>query len=255
MTRSHPEQALECPRCSSTNTKFCYYNNYSLSQPRYFCKGCRRYWTHGGSLRNVPVGGGCRKNKRSSNSSSSSSTSSSSSKKPQDQDLTITHSTSLLPILIPPPLPYRPTDDLTFTTRSPSFAFGSNAAATDTMQQPSAAPSATANGFLDILRSGFADIQSPRTGLGNLYFGMTTGVNEGGGLLSFEGAGLASTATESTTSCHGLSCRALDGVLDHNKVVPGLPWQEANMDLGRDSWTGGSVGSSSFQGLINSSML
>ncbi|XVF64383.1 hypothetical protein PTKIN_Ptkin09bG0165000 [Pterospermum kingtungense] len=47
------------------NTKFCYYNNYSLSQPRYFCKGFRRYWTKGGSLRNVPVGGGCRKSRRS----------------------------------------------------------------------------------------------------------------------------------------------------------------------------------------------
>ncbi|MED6180082.1 hypothetical protein PIB30_006894 [Stylosanthes scabra] len=76
--RPQPEQALKCPRCDSTNTKFCYYNNYSLSQPRYFCKSCRRYWTKGGTLRNVPVGGGCRKNKRSSNSSSSSATSSSS---------------------------------------------------------------------------------------------------------------------------------------------------------------------------------
>ncbi|KAK4429552.1 Dof zinc finger protein DOF3.5 [Sesamum alatum] len=58
------ELAPNCPRCASTNTKFCYYNNYSLSQPRYFCKGCRRYWTKGGSLRNVPVGGGCRKSRR-----------------------------------------------------------------------------------------------------------------------------------------------------------------------------------------------
>ncbi|WOL17719.1 dof zinc finger protein DOF3.5-like [Canna indica] len=58
------EVAPNCPRCDSSNTKFCYYNNYSLSQPRYFCKGCRRYWTKGGSLRNVPVGGGCRKNRR-----------------------------------------------------------------------------------------------------------------------------------------------------------------------------------------------
>lgn len=63
--KPHPEQALKCPRCDSENTKFCYYNNYSLSQPRYFCKTCRRYWTKGGALRNVPVGGGCRKNKRS----------------------------------------------------------------------------------------------------------------------------------------------------------------------------------------------
>ncbi|KAK6261778.1 hypothetical protein QUC31_007594 [Theobroma cacao] len=62
----HPNhQALKCPRCDSLNTKFCYYNNYNLSQPRHFCKSCRRYWTKGGVLRNVPVGGGCRKAKRS----------------------------------------------------------------------------------------------------------------------------------------------------------------------------------------------
>eukprot|EP00262_Sarcandra_glabra_P014980 TRINITY_DN452_c0_g2_i3.p1 TRINITY_DN452_c0_g2~~TRINITY_DN452_c0_g2_i3.p1 ORF type:complete len:280 (-),score=20.83 TRINITY_DN452_c0_g2_i3:45-884(-) len=63
--RPHPNQALKCPRCDSLNTKFCYYNNYNLSQPRHFCKSCRRYWTKGGVLRNVPVGGGCRKTKRS----------------------------------------------------------------------------------------------------------------------------------------------------------------------------------------------
>ncbi|KGN47163.1 dof zinc finger protein DOF3.6 [Cucumis sativus] len=58
------EATLKCPRCDSTNTKFCYFNNYSLSQPRHFCKACRRYWTRGGALRNVPVGGGFRKNKK-----------------------------------------------------------------------------------------------------------------------------------------------------------------------------------------------
>ncbi|CAN6284745.1 unnamed protein product [Urochloa humidicola] len=77
-----PEPALKCPRCESTNTKFCYYNNYSLSQPRHFCKACRRYWTRGGTLRNVPVGGGCRRNKRSSSKSSAAGSSSSSSKQP-----------------------------------------------------------------------------------------------------------------------------------------------------------------------------
>ncbi|KAK6124398.1 hypothetical protein DH2020_041891 [Rehmannia glutinosa] len=66
-----PPPPQKCPRCDSSNTKFCYYNNYSLSQPRYFCKACRRYWTHGGTLRNVPVGGGCRKTKRPKPSSSS----------------------------------------------------------------------------------------------------------------------------------------------------------------------------------------
>nr|GEY66973.1 DOF zinc finger protein DOF1.4-like [Tanacetum cinerariifolium] len=58
------QPVLNCPRCDSSNTKFCYYNNYNLSQPRHYCKGCKRYWTRGGTLRNVPVGGGCRKNKR-----------------------------------------------------------------------------------------------------------------------------------------------------------------------------------------------
>ncbi|XP_074265554.1 uncharacterized protein LOC141587993 [Silene latifolia] len=76
-----PEQQpekLPCPRCESTNTKFCYYNNYNLSQPRYFCKSCRRYWTRGGTLRNVPVGGGTRKNSKRPRASSTPSSSSSS---------------------------------------------------------------------------------------------------------------------------------------------------------------------------------
>ncbi|XP_042411036.1 dof zinc finger protein DOF2.4-like [Zingiber officinale] len=68
-----PEQPLKCPRCDSPNTKFCYYNNYSLSQPRHFCKTCRRYWTRGGALRSVPVGGGFRRNKRSNKSAGGSS--------------------------------------------------------------------------------------------------------------------------------------------------------------------------------------
>ncbi|KAF3778901.1 Dof zinc finger protein DOF3-6 [Nymphaea thermarum] len=75
-----PDISLKCPRCESTNTKFCYYNNYSLSQPRHFCKTCRRYWTKGGALRNVPVGGGCRRNKRNKNSSSNNSNSNNSSR-------------------------------------------------------------------------------------------------------------------------------------------------------------------------------
>ncbi|KAE9607199.1 hypothetical protein Lal_00026003 [Lupinus albus] len=56
-------ETLKCPRCDSTNTKFCYYNNYNKSQPRHFCRACKRHWTKGGTLRNVPVGG-VRKNKR-----------------------------------------------------------------------------------------------------------------------------------------------------------------------------------------------
>uniref|UniRef100_A0A8R7PYG8 Dof zinc finger protein n=1 Tax=Triticum urartu TaxID=4572 RepID=A0A8R7PYG8_TRIUA len=57
----HPLPGINCPRCESTNTKFCYFNNYSLTQPRHFCRSCSRYWTRGGVLRNVPVGGGYRR--------------------------------------------------------------------------------------------------------------------------------------------------------------------------------------------------
>lgn len=60
-----PSEPLACPRCKSNDTKFCYYNNYNVRQPRHFCRSCQRYWTAGGTLRNVPVGAGRRKNKSS----------------------------------------------------------------------------------------------------------------------------------------------------------------------------------------------
>lgn len=58
-----PDKILPCPRCNSADTKFCYYNNYNVNQPRHFCRNCQRYWTSGGSMRTVPVGSGRRKNK------------------------------------------------------------------------------------------------------------------------------------------------------------------------------------------------
>ncbi|KAE8721156.1 Dof zinc finger protein DOF1.3 [Hibiscus syriacus] len=58
-----PDKILPCPRCNSLDTKFCYFNNYNVNQPRYFCKNCQRYWTAGGTMRNVPIGAGRRKNK------------------------------------------------------------------------------------------------------------------------------------------------------------------------------------------------
>ncbi|XP_009792864.1 cyclic dof factor 1-like [Nicotiana sylvestris] len=58
-----PDKILPCPRCNSMETKFCYFNNYNVSQPRHFCKNCQRYWTAGGTMRNVPVGAGRRKHK------------------------------------------------------------------------------------------------------------------------------------------------------------------------------------------------
>lgn len=65
-TLKKPDKVLPCPRCNSMDTKFCYYNNYNVNQPRHFCKNCQRYWTAGGTMRNVPVGAGRRKNKSSS---------------------------------------------------------------------------------------------------------------------------------------------------------------------------------------------
>nr|QYF06662.1 Dof [Betula platyphylla] len=58
-----PDKIIPCPRCKSMETKFCYFNNYNVNQPRHFCKGCQRYWTAGGALRNVPIGAGRRKTK------------------------------------------------------------------------------------------------------------------------------------------------------------------------------------------------
>uniref|UniRef100_A0A6P4AR48 Dof zinc finger protein n=1 Tax=Ziziphus jujuba TaxID=326968 RepID=A0A6P4AR48_ZIZJJ len=115
--RARPEEQLNCPRCNSTNTKFCYYNNYSLTQPRYFCKTCRRYWTEGGTLRNVPVGGGSRKNKKpitpfSSSSSSSSSAAAASSKSIPDLN-PLSLSRQQFPCLNPrPPPPHYQGQDL-----------------------------------------------------------------------------------------------------------------------------------------------
>ncbi|KAH7689026.1 Zinc finger Dof-type protein [Dioscorea alata] len=96
----HQQPPLKCPRCGSSNTKFCYYNNYNLSQPRHFCKSCRRYWTRGGVLRNVPVGGGSRK--------PSSSSSSSSSKKPSSSSKKSSPSPSPSPSPCPSPSPISP---------------------------------------------------------------------------------------------------------------------------------------------------
>ncbi|CAN8264656.1 unnamed protein product [Cochlearia groenlandica] len=69
-TLKKPTKIIPCPRCKSMETKFCYYNNYNVNQPRHFCKACQRYWTSGGTMRSVPVGAGRRKNKNNSSSSS-----------------------------------------------------------------------------------------------------------------------------------------------------------------------------------------
>ncbi|XP_057727922.1 dof zinc finger protein DOF3.2 [Arachis stenosperma] len=198
--RPQPEQALKCPRCDSTNTKFCYYNNYSLSQPRYFCKSCRRYWTKGGTLRNVPVGGGCRKNKRSSNSSSSSTTSSSSnspapsSRRPQDHHGFISPNNPLITAF--PHLAYdhhpssSPTSDLTlalarlqkqtmpFDDHDLSILGNPTSSLCDILgNQGLNTHNTSSTGFLEALRTGFQGNNSNNNALHhqNLYYSYGNG--------------------------------------------------------------------------------
>lgn len=45
-TLPRPETIEPCPRCSSEDTKFCYYNNYNIKQPRYYCKVRDGEWAH-----------------------------------------------------------------------------------------------------------------------------------------------------------------------------------------------------------------
>ncbi|KAK6129146.1 hypothetical protein DH2020_037124 [Rehmannia glutinosa] len=68
--QEQPPTPLKCPRCRSPDTKFRYFNNHSLTQPRHYCKTCKRQWTVGGNLRNIPVGGKTRSGKQTKASSS-----------------------------------------------------------------------------------------------------------------------------------------------------------------------------------------
>ncbi|KAF8396638.1 hypothetical protein HHK36_018262 [Tetracentron sinense] len=216
--RPQPEQALKCPRCESTNTKFCYYNNYSLTQPRYFCKECKRYWTKGGSLRNVPVGGGYRKNKRPS-----------SSKRTQDQALT----TNCNPFPTLSPLTYdsndlilafarlhkQPFRQLGLDDHDTSILGNPNTTHCDILGNPNSTSNTRTTGFLDTLRSGFLDNPS---GLHNLYHGFGSGnmgeLASGGGREEVLSYGEISGAT---TIKQELS-KGGDG---ENRVLWGFPWQ------------------------------
>nr|DAD27918.1 TPA_asm: hypothetical protein HUJ06_029386 [Nelumbo nucifera] len=260
-SRPQPEQALKCPRCDSTNTKFCYYNNYSLSQPRYFCKACRRYWTKGGSLRNVPVGGGCRRNKRSS-----------SSKKTQDPSLITTNSNPLptLPsftcdssdlTLAFARLHKQPTRQLGLDDHDGSLLGGLNSTNCDVPGNPFSTTTATTpGGILDALRNtGFLDTP---TGFNNFCYGfgncnMGEMASGGGGseevALPYEDMIGAIVPTATTTKQE--FCKGRDG---ENRMLWGFPWQSGAdgsmgvVDSGREYWNG--LGSS-WHGLVNSPLL
>ncbi|KAG8644549.1 hypothetical protein MANES_11G140300v8 [Manihot esculenta] len=256
--RPQPEQALKCPRCDSTNTKFCYYNNYSLSQPRYFCKSCRRYWTKGGTLRNVPVGGGCRKNKRSSSSSS---------KKTQDhhQLTPNTHPLSSLP-----PLAYDSNDlSLAFARlhhQSTGQLGFDDQHDLSILGNPNSHTSAATPSLFEALRYGFLDSQS--NNLQNLYYGYgngNMGEVEDSGICNVSGemmmpyedmSGAATQAVTVTTMKQEL-CNGRED--ENSKLLWGFPWQingngiGGELDPGRENWN--TLGGSAWHGLLNSPLM
>ncbi|XP_050367764.1 dof zinc finger protein DOF2.1-like [Argentina anserina] len=271
--RPQPDQALKCPRCDSTNTKFCYYNNYSLTQPRYFCKSCRRYWTKGGTLRNVPVGGGCRKNKRSSSKRSS-----------QDPQQPLTPNSN--PHL--PSLSYdssdlslafarlqRSCEQLGFDNHLSMLGNPTTNSQSDILSNSSCASQSP--GFLDALRTGFLETHNSNGYPNNLYYGF--GSNGGNhnmvgevdgvcgemGLHPYEElSNVATTTAVTVTTMKQELSRDIE--TNNNKVLWGFPWQMNNGDhhslnmgggggghleydnSGRESWNG--LANPSWHGLL-----
>ncbi|XP_044469891.1 dof zinc finger protein DOF2.1-like [Mangifera indica] len=277
--RPQPEQALKCPRCDSTNTKFCYYNNYSLTQPRYFCKSCRRYWTKGGTLRNVPVGGGCRKNKRSSSSSSS--------KRSQDQSLTSPHINHLTNL---PALSYDSSDLTLAFARLQKQASGQlgfdehDYSILGNPNNPHCGDSILGNPnlnntcgstpvFLDAFRSGFVDTQNNYQ---NLYYGFGNGHsmgdidnnNVGGVCVNAEmlqpygemASTNATTTAVTVTTMKQEFCNNSES--ENSRFLCGFPWQlngdhhygnmGGEIDSAKDSWNGLN---STWHGLVNSPLM
>ncbi|KAL3750896.1 hypothetical protein ACJRO7_011819 [Eucalyptus globulus] len=283
--RPQPEEALHCPRCESTNTKFCYYNNYSLSQPRYFCKSCRRYWTKGGTLRNVPVGGGCRKNRRSSSSSAS--------RRAQDQGGPI--STLISNNDYDTPNPFTTLHSLTYDQSSDHmslpflglhkfpYQLGPHELSHDILSYANRSKNGHGDmngGFLDSLKNEFGLLENTQNNVHdsrhrqNLYYGygsdgmnnnMGDPVDSGGAPSSCDHemmspAGSANEALGATSMKQELLCSDRDG---ENRVLWGCPWQMngdqyrgngvmGDVNSGRGSWNG--LGSS-WYGLLNSPLM
>ncbi|XP_073147211.1 dof zinc finger protein DOF2.1-like [Henckelia pumila] len=234
------EQALKCPRCDSNNTKFCYYNNYSLSQPRYFCKSCRRYWTKGGTLRNVPVGGGCRRNKRSSSSSSSSS-SASSKRSGQDQPL-IQIPSPIIPCLA----------NVSYDSSDLSLAFARLQKQAGQMDDydflnmgnhPNMPYTDHVLAGFDAVRPG-GFLENPFGFNHNLYNGNLQGIEMGIGFEEINGGG----GTTSSAAVKQEIC------VNENKVLWGFPWQNIGAGDVNTSWNN-AIGSTNWHGLLNAPLM
>ncbi|KAM3202330.1 Dof zinc finger protein DOF5.3 [Capsicum annuum] len=276
--RPAEQQPQKCPRCDSANTKFCYYNNYSLSQPRYFCKSCRRYWTKGGTLRNVPVGGGCRKNKRPSSSSK------------RSQDNSPNSNNPISPLSIPTISSY----DHSSTDLSLAFARLQKQASghlgidqehddddnnnnnMSMLYNPDNTSTTVPSSFLDALRGGSFLENAPNGFHHKMYYG-----NYGGMLganseemgMNYDqemSIGTTSASTIMTTTVKQEMCgiaRSSEGDQNNNsKVLWGFPWQQMNEDhlnkmnmsdfesTNRQNWSAFGV-SSNWHGLINSPLM
>uniref|UniRef100_K3ZJC5 Dof zinc finger protein n=1 Tax=Setaria italica TaxID=4555 RepID=K3ZJC5_SETIT len=183
--RPQQEQGLNCPRCNSTNTKFCYYNNNSMTQPRYFCKACRRNWTQGGTLRNVPVGGRSRKNKlnRAGGSSSSSTLPAPSSSSNDSKKMNLTQQLSMMPTATAPMPADFPNVLPTFMSTGGGFELPSSDH--HSLPFPPLSPlfnPGTTPSLLDILTGGFLDSGNNRMAapplLGTMQHGHGMGVDQ-----------------------------------------------------------------------------
>lgn len=274
------DEEQKCPRCDSANTKFCYYNNYSLTQPRYFCKSCRRYWTKGGTLRNVPVGGGCRKKQRSSSKRSS----------PDNQSLMTTTtcpSNQISPLtqfsydpndlslafsrlqnqesgqLVCPELQRTVRTDVIFPDSLYLTNFG-NSARHDVLENRGMCTSSTKVishvGFLDALRGGF--LETPNGFLNhNLYYYGSNG-NNGNNMGHVESASGEMVTNFDQEVRNGIttSIALKEEMCSDNKILLGYPWQingDGNVAdfeySNRQNWYG--LGFPSGHGLLNSPLM
>ncbi|KAK4370372.1 hypothetical protein RND71_009848 [Anisodus tanguticus] len=256
--RPAEQQAQKCPRCDSANTKFCYYNNYSLSQPRYFCKSCRRYWTKGGTLRNVPVGGGCRKKQKSSS-------------KRSTQDYNSPNNPIISPLTVPLSS-YDSSTDLSLAfARLQKQANGhlgidqqheNNNNNMSMMYNPTAPSS-----FLHSPRGGSFLENAPNGFYHNMYYGNMGQVEDGGLVemgMNYDQEMSVTTTTASTTLKQEMCSMARDQGENNSKIFWGFPWQNINGDVNnmsmgdfessnRQSCT--EFGGSSWHGHINSPLM
>ncbi|KAK4367229.1 hypothetical protein RND71_015109 [Anisodus tanguticus] len=276
------DEAQKCPRCDSANTKFCYYNNYSLTQPRYFCKSCRRYWTKGGTLRNVPVGGGCRKNKRSSSSKRSSPDQSMFATYPNNQMSSLTQLSNYDPndlSLAFSRLQNQESEQLvcselqrTIRTEiifpdSLSLTDFENSAHHDVLENHSICTSSAEACFLDALRGGFLETPNGFLHHNLYYYGID---NNGNNMGHVENAsGEMGTNFDQETMRGGITTSNIAlkedmcsmGIEGENKILLGFPWQingdgnnVADFEYSnRQNWNG--LGVPSMHGLINSPLM